>query len=75
MVQLLTLISILMAIAMGVWLVARTRGQKDSVAVRLRLDRSGPGSHLVWDIANVGVSPITVTKLKEQLDMLIERRI
>ena len=44
MVQLLTLISILMAIALGVWLVARTRGQKDSVAIRLRLDRSGPGS-------------------------------
>jgi len=63
MVQLLTLISILMAIALGVWLVARTRGQKDAVAVRLRLDRSGPGSYLMWDIANVGVAPITVTKL------------
>ena len=29
MVQLLTLISILTAIAVGVWLVARTRGQND----------------------------------------------
>lgn len=63
MVQLLTLISIIMAISLGVWLIARTRGQHDSVAVRLRLDRSGFGSHLVWDIANVGVEPITVTKL------------
>ena len=61
MVQLLILISILEAL--GVWLVSRTRGQQDPVAVRLRLDRSGPGSYLVWDIANVGVDPITVTKL------------
>jgi hypothetical protein len=62
MVQLLTLISILAAVGLGVWLVARRR-LRDSVAVRLRLDRSGPGSHLMWDIANVGDDPITVTKL------------
>jgi hypothetical protein len=60
MVQLLTLISIPAAIGLGLWLFRR---QRDSVAVRLRLDRSGPGSHLVWDIANVGFDPITVTKL------------
>ena len=63
MLQLLTLISLLMAISLGVWLVSRMRHQQDSVAVRLRLDRSGPGSHLMWDISNVGVRPITVTKL------------
>jgi hypothetical protein len=45
MVQLLILISILEAL--GVWLLARRGGQQDSVAVRLRLDRSGPGSYLV----------------------------
>src|SRR5262245_32602213 len=66
MIQLLTQISILMAIALGVWVIvlaARTRGQQDTVAVRLRLDRSGLGSHLMWDIANVGTAPISVTKL------------
>ena len=62
MVQLLTLISILMAVGVCAWLFVRSR-KRDAVAVRLRLDRSGPGSHLVWDIANVGTDPITVTKL------------
>jgi len=57
MAQLLTLFS-------DAWRVMRSRLQKqDSVAIRLRLDRSGPGSHLVWDIANVGSDPITVTRL------------
>jgi hypothetical protein len=63
MVQPLTLISLLAAFAIGVWFVRRALWPPDSVAVRLRLDRSGPGSHLVWDIANVGPNPITVTKL------------
>jgi hypothetical protein len=66
MIQLLTLISVLLAIALGVWIVvlaARLRREEDAVAVQLRLDRSGPGSHLMWDIANVGGDPITVTKL------------
>jgi hypothetical protein len=57
MAHLLTLLS-------DAWRVVRSRLQKqDSVATRLRLDRSGPGSHLVWDIANVGTDPITVTSL------------
>ena len=62
MVLLLTLISILAAV--GVWFLARRKVQEsDVVAVRLRLDHSGPGSHLVWDIANTGPEPITVTRL------------
>jgi hypothetical protein len=63
MAQLLTLVSVLAAIGVGVWFFLRMRRPQDSVDVRLRLDRSGPGSHLVWDIANLGVEPITVTKL------------
>jgi len=65
MVLLLTLISILAAVGVGGWLVARKRSkaEPDAVTVRLRLDRSGPGSHLVWDIANTGREPITVTRL------------
>ena len=60
----LTLISILAAVGVGAWLIARrTAQQADAVAVRLRLDRSGPGPHLVWDIANTGPEPITVTRL------------
>jgi hypothetical protein len=63
MAQLLTLVSVLAAVGAGVWLYMRSRRPKDSVEVRLRLDHSGPGSHLVWDIANAGIEPITVTKL------------
>jgi hypothetical protein len=63
MVQLLTLISVLAAIGIAVWFLRRVVWPRDSVAVRLRLDRSGPGSHLMWDIANVGADPIAVTKL------------
>jgi len=63
MAQLLTLVSVLAAIGAGIWLFLRTKRPPDSVDVRLGLDRSGPGSHLVWDVANLGVEPITVTKL------------
>jgi hypothetical protein len=64
MVLLLTLISILAAVGVTAWRTVRARShQADAVAVRLRLDRSGPGSHLVWDIANTGPEPITVTRL------------
>ncbi len=48
MVQLLTLISILMAIALGVWLVARTRGQKDHLVHAFGSDwLDGSRPHLV----------------------------
>lgn len=63
MVQPLTLFSILAATGIAAWLVRQTYFRPDTVAVRLRLDRSGPGSHLMWDIANRGPKPITVTKL------------
>jgi hypothetical protein len=64
MVLLLTLISIFAAVAVVRWRVARSRSHRaDAVTVRLRLDHSGPGSHLVWDIANTGPEPITVTSL------------
>jgi hypothetical protein len=62
MVLLLTVISILAAVGVGARIL-RAKSHPDAVAVRLRLDRSGPGSHLVWDIANTGPEPITVTRL------------
>ena len=46
--QLLTLISNPAAVGLGAWRALRnTLVKQDAVAVRLRLDRSGPGSHLV----------------------------
>jgi hypothetical protein len=44
-------------------LVARRGFARETVAVRLRLDRSAPGAHLMWDISNIGRAPITVQKL------------
>jgi len=49
--------------APAVLLLMRHAFSKDTVRVRLRLDRSAPGAHLMWDIANVGRAPITVNKL------------
>jgi hypothetical protein len=60
MAQTWTILFLLVAVAAGyLW----RRHRQDTVAVRLRLDRSAPGAHLMWDIANVGADPITVTKL------------
>jgi len=44
-------------------LVARRGFARETVAVRLRLDRCAPGAHLMWDISNIGRAPITVQKL------------
>jgi hypothetical protein len=63
MAQPLTLIAILSAAAVAAWLIRRAFWPSDTVTVRLRLDRSGPGSHLMWDIANLGDAPIAVTRL------------
>ena len=65
MVLQLTLIAILAVVGAVTWYLIRTRldREQDALAVRLRLDRAGPGAHLVWDIANTGPEPITVTRL------------
>jgi hypothetical protein len=57
-----TVFSVVVAVAALGWLI-QTRLRRDTVAVRLRLDRSTPGAHLMWEISNVGASPLTVTKL------------
>jgi len=57
-----TIVFSLAAAGLVLWLV-RGRIRRETVAVRLRLDRSAPGAHLMWDIANIGRTPITVNKL------------
>jgi hypothetical protein len=64
MAQTMTLIALALAIGLGAaWFVYRRRTPPDGVAVSIRLDHSAPGAHLMWDIANAGATPITVTKL------------
>lgn len=63
MAQTLTFITLLAAAAVMVWYWRRYTPGPETVAVKLKLDRSAPGAHLMWDIANSGTTPITVTKL------------
>jgi hypothetical protein len=57
-----TVVFLLLGLAEA-WMIWRSLAADGSVAVRLRLDRSAPGAHLMWDIANPGPEPITVTRL------------
>jgi len=58
-----TIVFVLAGVGLALLLAARRAFKHESVAVRLRLDRSAPGAHLMWDIANIGRAPITVEKL------------
>jgi hypothetical protein len=58
-----TIVFVLAGVGLALLLAARRAFRRETVAVRLRLDRSAPGAHLMWDIANVGRAPITVNKL------------
>jgi hypothetical protein len=57
-----TIVFSVAAAGLALWLARRVM-RRETVAVRLRLDRSAPGAHLMWDIANIGGAPITVKKL------------
>jgi hypothetical protein len=62
MAQIITALTVLALVALAI--VFRSRlFPPDNVAVRLRLDRSTPGAHLMWHIGNQGQNPITVTRL------------
>jgi hypothetical protein len=63
MAQALTLIFVLAALGIAAWFVRTTWLRTETVAVRLRLDHTGPGAHLMWDIGNLGQTAITVTRL------------
>jgi hypothetical protein len=62
MAQTITFVAVLAALALLVTFRKRLF-HIDTVVVRLRLDRSLPGAHLMWHIGNAGAEPITVTKL------------
>jgi hypothetical protein len=58
----LTLASIAGSLAaVVIWLFRALK--RDDLRVTVRLDRSAPGAHLIWDIENVGPAPVTLTKL------------
>ena len=63
MAQALTLIFVLAALGIAAWFVRTMWWPTETVAVRLRLDHTGPGAHLMWHIGNLGQTPIVVTRL------------
>jgi hypothetical protein len=63
MAQALTLIFVLAALGIAAWFVRTTWWRTETVAITLRLDHTGLGAHLMWDIGNLGQAPITVTRL------------
>ena len=63
MAQALTLIFVLAGLGIAAWFARNTWGRQETVAVKLRLDHTGPGAHLMWDIGNLGQTPIAVTRL------------
>jgi hypothetical protein len=62
MAQVLTFIALVLIIA-WVWWRRDFLFSRATVRVTIRLDRSAPGAHLLWDIVNAGETPITISKL------------
>ena len=63
MTQILTIVTLLLLSVYAIWRYFGAGRRRDEVRVAIRLDREAPGAHLIWDITNVGDTPVTVTKL------------
>jgi hypothetical protein len=64
MAQTVTLVSLAVLVAAGLVVILwRSRQRGEPLKVSIRLDRTAPGAHLIWDIVNQGEAPITLTKL------------
>jgi hypothetical protein len=62
MAQVLTFIALVLGVA-WLWWRRESLFSRAKVRISIRLDRSAPGAHLIWDIVNAGDAPITITKL------------
>jgi hypothetical protein len=63
MAQVLTLVSIVAAVLALAWYVRARLFRVDPLDVSIHLDRSAPGAHLIWEITNTGIAPLSLTKL------------
>lgn len=63
MTQTLTSFSLFTRADALLWWLGDRLHRRASVRVSIRLDRTAPGAHLIWDIQNVGTDPITLTEL------------
>jgi hypothetical protein len=63
MAQVLTVVAVCALAGYLLWRHAERLFERPGVKVSIRLDRSAPGAHLIWDILNTGTTPVTLTKL------------
>jgi hypothetical protein len=67
MAQFLTIISVLGAAGFAAWwyrdLLVHHLFHRGTIQVTIKLDREAPGAHIIWNVTNVGSTPITITKL------------
>jgi hypothetical protein len=63
MAQILTIVTLLSLAVYAIWRYRSALFPGDAVRVTIHLDREAPGAHLIWDITNVGTTPVTITKL------------
>lgn len=62
MTQVLTFVAAATAAAL-LWRFRHVLLNRTHVRVAIRLDRSGPGAHLIWTMTNAGAQPVTIVRL------------
>jgi hypothetical protein len=63
MAQVLTAVAVCALAGFLLWRYADQLFEHPGVKVTIRIDKSAPGAHLIWDIVNTGTGPVTLTKL------------
>jgi hypothetical protein len=63
MAQVLTAVAVFALAGFLFWRYADRLFERPGITVAIRLDKSAPGAHLIWDIVNAGTEPVTLTKL------------
>ena len=63
MTQIITIVTLLTLAGYSLWRYRSALFDRSTVRVAIRLDREAPGAHLIWNITNVGPSPVQLTKL------------
>jgi hypothetical protein len=63
MAQVLTVVAVCALAGFLLWRYADQLFEQPGIKVTIRLDKSAPGAHLIWDVINTGAEPVTLTKL------------
>jgi hypothetical protein len=63
MAQVLTVISLLWAIVL-LWYLKDRFAPGDRLQISIRLDRSAPGAHLLWQVVNTSPAAVTLTRFR-----------